>query len=174
MEIERKFLLSSLPEQFNTYEAIEMEQGYLITDGCTLRIRRAGEECYLTLKQKSGNTLSGGIAIENEEYETEIPRQAYEAMKQLVIGGFVTKTRTRIPYLNHVIEVDVFHGALEGLVFAEIEYLDREDALTLPLPSWFSKDVSSDKRFRNTKLRLMEEEEIRDFLTEIRQIALVL
>lgn len=173
MEIERKFLLSALPEDFDSYDSWEMEQGYLITKGCTLRIRKANEDCFLTLKRKDPEVVPG-VAIVNEEFETEIPEASYEALKQLVKSGFIQKTRTRIPYLQHVIEVDVFHGDLEGLVFAEIEYEDREDVLKLPLPTWFSKDVSQDKRFRNTALLRMEPEEIKGFLKEIGEIALVL
>ncbi len=173
MEIERKFLISALPEDFDRYDRFEMEQGYLITKGCTLRIRKANEDCFLTLKRKDPEIVPG-IAIVNEEFETEIPEASYEALKQLVQGGFIQKTRTRIPYLGHVIEVDVFHGDLEGLVFAEIEYKDQDDVLHLPVPTWFSKDVSQDKRFRNTALSRMEPEEIEDFLSEIRETALVL
>ena len=165
MEIERKFLLNSLPEDFDSYPHREMEQGYLITDGCTLRIRKADDDCYLTLKQKPGS--HEGSAIVNEEFETEIPEESYEALKQLVKGGFVRKTRTEIPYLDHVIEVDVFHGNLEGLVFAEIEYRDGDDALTLPLPVWFDRDVSGDRRFRNTKLSEMTKRDAHRLLNEI-------
>ena len=174
MEIERKFLLNSLPDDFDTYDCWEMEQGYLITEGCTLRIRKANEDCFLTLKQKKPLQI-GSVAIENEEFETEIPIESYEALKKLAVGDFIQKTRTRIPYLtNHVIEVDVFHGKLEGLVFAEIEYTDEDDALNLPIPTWFSKDVSMDPRFRNGKLKNMEPKEIEAFLEEIKTVALVL
>ena len=147
MEIERKFLLNSLPEDFDSYPHREMEQGYLITDGCTLRIRKADDDCYLTLKQKPGS--HEGSVIVNEEFETEIPEESYEALKQLVI------------------EVDVFHGNLEGLVFAEIEYRDGDDALTLPLPVWFDRDVSGDRRFRNTKLSEMTKRDAQRLLNEI-------
>ncbi|MBO4697543.1 MAG: adenylate cyclase [Lachnospiraceae bacterium] len=173
MEIEKKFLLSGLPEYFDRYEKLEMEQGYLITQGCTLRIRRANDCCFLTLKQKDPSKAVAGIII-NEEVESEIPRASYEALKQLVKGGFISKTRTLIPYLNHTIEVDEFHGDLQGLIFAEIEYTDADDALHLPIPTWFSKDVSNDRRFRNTNLSEMDEEEIEAFLDEIGKIALVI
>lgn len=174
MEIERKFLLNSLPENFESYDRWDMEQGYLLNDGCTLRIRKANDDCFLTLKQNKPLQI-GNVAIENEEFETEIPQESYEALKRLAIGDFIEKSRTRIPYLdNHVIEVDVFHGKLSGLVFAEIEYTDEQDALLLPIPTWFSKDVSMDSRFRNSNLRNMKEEEIEHFLEEIEETALVL
>ena len=172
MEIERKFLLSGLPEYFDRYEKLEMEQGYLITQGCTLRIRRQNDTCFLTLKRKDPAQKVSGMII-NEEFETEIPEASYEALKQLAVSGFLTKTRTRIPYLGHTIEVDEFHGPLEGLVFAEIEYRDEADARTLPVPTWFSKDVSDDRRFRNTHLLAMREEEIEAFLSEISRYGIV-
>lgn len=173
MEIEKKFLLSGLPEYFDRYEKIEMEQGYLLNKGCTLRIRRANDSCYLTLKQKDPLKAVEGIII-NEEFETEIPQASYEALKRLVKGGFISKTRTLIPYLGHTIEVDEFHEELQGLIFAEIEYTDEADALKLPVPTWFSKDVSNDRRFRNTKLSEMGEDEIEGFLEEIGKYALVI
>ena len=64
MEIERKFLISALPEDFDRYDRFEMEQGYLITKGCTLRIRKANEDCFLTLKRKDPEIVPG-IAIVN-------------------------------------------------------------------------------------------------------------
>lgn len=173
MEIERKFLLSGLPEYFDRYEKLETEQGYLITKGCTLRIRKQNDTCFLTLKRKDPAKNTSGMII-NEEFETEIPEASYEALKQLAVSGFISKTRTRIPYLSHTIEVDEFHGNLEGLVFAEIEYEDEEDALKLPVPAWFSKDVSNDRRFRNTSLSAMDDQEIEEFLDEIGKVALVL
>ena len=51
MEIERKFLINSLPADLNSYPFHLIEQGYLNTDP-VVRVRRQDEEFYLTYKGK--------------------------------------------------------------------------------------------------------------------------
>ena len=48
MEIERKFLVTRLPENLSDYAYHNIEQAYLCTDP-VVRIRRQDEEYYLTL-----------------------------------------------------------------------------------------------------------------------------
>ena len=40
------------------------------------------------------------------------------------------------------IEVDVFKGVYEGVVFAEIEFKSKEQAAQIELPKWFDKEMS--------------------------------
>ncbi len=47
MEIERKFLITELPENLTQYNCRRIEQGYLCT-APVVRIRRQDEEYYLT------------------------------------------------------------------------------------------------------------------------------
>ena len=54
------------------------------------------------------------------------------------------------------IELDVFHGELEGLYFAEVEFPDEETAKTFVLPTWFADDVTFDKRFKNNYIALAD------------------
>ena len=51
MEIERKYLVSELPETLNNYPYRTIEQGYLNTDP-VIRIRRDNEKYELTYKLK--------------------------------------------------------------------------------------------------------------------------
>ena len=51
MEIERKYLVSELPETLNNYPYRTIEQGYLNTDP-VIRIRRDNEKYELTYKSK--------------------------------------------------------------------------------------------------------------------------
>ena len=49
-----------------------------------------------------------------------------------------------IPYKDNLtIELDVFHGVYEGIIFAEIEFESEEQAYNIELPKWFGKDISS-------------------------------
>ena len=49
MEIERKFLISSVPEHLEQYKKRVIEQGYMCT-GPVVRVRRDNDEYYLTYK----------------------------------------------------------------------------------------------------------------------------
>lgn len=152
MEIERKFLIMGSVEAWKKYPCKHMEQGYLCTKGSTLRIRKAEDICYLTLKRNKAVEGAEAGAIVNHEVEEEIPLSSYEYLKNKVDGNMVTKTRYYIPYEAHTIELDVFEGGLEGLVVAEIEYTDTCDAKATKVPEWFGPEVSFDKRFRNSHL----------------------
>ena len=66
MEIERKYLLKKLPDNLNTYNCHEIEQGYLCTEP-VIRIRRQDDEYFLTYKSK-------GLMV-REEYNLPLLRQ---------------------------------------------------------------------------------------------------
>jgi CYTH domain-containing protein len=50
------------------------------------------------------------------------------------------------------IEVDVYSGALTGLVVAEVEFGDDDRADAFDPPSWFGPEVTDDPRFKNQSL----------------------
>ena len=49
MEIERKYLIDSLPSNLDSHPHVEIEHGYLCTTP-TLPVRRIGAQCFLTVK----------------------------------------------------------------------------------------------------------------------------
>ena len=51
MEIERKYLISCLPENLDSYSSHKIEQGYLCTQP-VVRIRRQDDSYILTYKSK--------------------------------------------------------------------------------------------------------------------------
>lgn len=53
-------------------------------------------------------------------------------------------------------ELDVFQGRLLGLVFAEVEFTSVEEANNFHKPTWFGKDVSDDRRYRNSEIAKLE------------------
>ena len=48
--------------------------------------------------------------------------------------------------------MDVFKDRLEGLIFAEVEFPSVELANNFNKPEWLGKDVSDDKRYRNSEI----------------------
>lgn len=153
MEIERKFLVRSLPENPEQYPHSELEQGYISGGGTTVRIRRDGERYLLTIKKKpKGLTSPCEEAMVREEIEEEIDEDLYRRLSSYTETPMLRKTRYRIPYGKYTVELDLYHGVLEGLATAEIEFPSVQEAMAATVPEWFGRDVSGDKRFRNSRL----------------------
>lgn len=153
MEIERKFTIKQLPENLAQYEKKEIEQAYLCSKP-TIRIRKSNDNYILTYKSRLGLDLPESITARTcEEVELPLTKKAYEHLKQKADGNVIAKTRYLIPIdADHKIELDVFHGYLEGLVFAEVEFASEEESAAYQMPDWFLEDVTFDKRYRNSFL----------------------
>lgn len=155
MEIERKFKIKYLPEARKQCEVWEIEQGYLCEKGCTLRVRKTNETCYLTLKHK---VQTDACALVNEEREFEIPPEAYKHLLSKADGNCILKTRYRIPLPGGLTaELDCFHGKLEGLCFVEVEFPDVAASEKFAAPDWFGEEVTFDPAYRNSQLIFAQE-----------------
>lgn len=71
-------------------------------------------------------------------------------LRDIVVRPPLEKTRYRVRHAGHVWEVDVFSGANAGLVIAEVELGDRNEAVEIP--AWAGPEVSDDPRFFNAYL----------------------
>lgn len=142
-EIERKFLVNG--DAWNDGSpGTRIAQGYLSMDADrTVRIRIAGENAWITVK---GRTQG----ITRAEFEYAIPAADARDLLEMCLPSVIDKTRHRIDFGGHVWEVDVFHGANDGLVLAEVE-LDDESVVP-ELPPWLGEEVSHDVRYFNANL----------------------
>lgn len=144
MEIERKYLIQTLPAELGQYPYHIIEQGYLCTEP-VVRIRRQDDDYILTYKSK-------GLMI-REEYNLPLTSAAYEHLKTKADGLIITKTRYVIPLNNQLnIELDVFHGEYEGLYLAEVEFPNEEMANDFIPPDWFGEDVTFSSKYHNSTL----------------------
>lgn len=161
MEIERKFTIAQMPENLEQYERKQIEQAYLCRNP-VVRIRRSNEDYILTYKSKPFLPPSGNITARScEEVELPLTKEAYEHLKEKADGFLITKDRYLIPIgQDRKIELDIFKGQLEGLIFAEVEFASEEEAAAFQLPDWFFKDVTFDERYSNGHLSVMKPEDI--------------
>lgn len=144
MEIERKFLVHTLPENLDDFPHRTLEQGYLCTEP-VVRIRRDEDEYILTYKSKGLMT--------REEYNLPLTRDAYIHLSQKVDGRIIKKERYWIPYNNTLtIELDIFGGDLAPLILAEVEFSSEEEANAFTPPSWFADDVTFSGLYHNSYL----------------------
>lgn len=144
-EIERKFLLKSNDWRAASVRATPVRQGYLSSSPeCSIRVRVAGDEAYLNIK-------SATLGISRSEYEFAIPvLDALEILDQFCRDRCLEKTRHDVPHAGHRWEIDVFAGANEGLVVAEIELGAVDEAFERP--PWLGEEVSHERRYYNVCL----------------------
>lgn len=144
MEIERKFLIDTLPENLSQYPFHQLEQGYLCTEP-VVRIRREDDDYYLTYKSK-------GLMV-REEYNLPLTKEAYEHLLPKVDGLLISKKRYLLPLKNALtIELDIFEGELAPLTLAEVEFDTEEAANAFIPPEWFGKDVTYSTEYHNSTL----------------------
>ena len=161
MEIERKYLIDKkmLPTDYKDQPHSELEQAYIITDP-VLRIRRKDDEYILTYK-------SSGL-MSRQEIEMPLTKEAYDNLIKKTEGAVISKTRYRIPEKDDLtIELDIFHKAFEGLILAEVEFPDEDMANAYIPPAWFSKDVTMENTFHNSRLSSLNKDEISELLNAL-------
>lgn len=144
MEIERKYLVKTLPENLESYPCKEIEQGYLNTDP-VVRIRRSNDNYILTYKGK-------GLMV-REEYNLPLNAESFAHLKEKIDGRLIKKRRYLIPYNDkYTIELDVFDGDLAPLQLAEVEFETEEEANSFLPPEWFGEDVTFSTTYHNSTL----------------------
>lgn len=144
MEIERKYLISQLPDNLSAYPCRIIEQGYLNTNP-VIRIRKDNDKYELTYK-------SGGL-MAREEYNLPLTQDGYEHLLLKIDGRLIRKKRYMIPLTDSLtIELDVFEDDLAPLILAEVEFPDESSANTFTPPDWFGDDVTFCGIYHNSYL----------------------
>ena len=142
IETERKFLVLDDGYKAQAVDSHRIRQGYIAHDmGRSVRVRILDDRGILTVK---GPFIGVGS---RPEWEKEISLQEAEDLFLLCKPGSVDKTRWIVPAGERVFEVDEFHGENEGLVMAEIELGNSDEAFARP--SWLGEEVTGDKRYYN-------------------------
>lgn len=149
IEIEHKFLVLNDAFLPLATEHYTIRQGYLSTDPMrTIRVRQKGDKAYLTIKSKTDPTT-----LARFEWEREISLDDAQALFPLCLPNMIDKERYIVPWQGLKIEIDIFHGANEGLRIAEIEMSDID--MQLPdLPDFIGDEVSHDNKYSNANLTI--------------------
>ncbi len=145
-EIERKFLPPELPDAAKGLSATAIEQGYVvITDALEVRLRRAAERRVLTIKRGSGEV--------REEVEIGLSDEHFELLWPLTESRRLRKDR-RVYSLaeGRVAELDSYHGKLEGLLVAEVEFDSESECADFVAPTWLGREVTGERRYSNQAL----------------------
>ena len=145
LEIERKFLVDAKAWEIQPkgIPAI-ISQSYLLnTIEKTIRLRIKDKDAYVTIK---GPTKG----ITRAEFEYKIPIADAQIMMDTFNLKVLTKKRFEVRMNKTLWEIDVFEGALSGLILAEVE-LQSEDE-TFEKPPWLGQEVSHLAAYYNANL----------------------
>lgn len=145
LEIERKFIVAGDAWRNVIETTKSIVQAYIAVDGDTsVRVR-------ITDNEKAQITVKIGIsAMIRNEFEYVIPIADARALADANVDRQIEKTRHIVHSGGFVWEVDVFSGALSGVVVAEVEMNSETDDPALP--SWLGREVTEDPAYSNAML----------------------
>lgn len=152
-EIERKYTLSALPPKFENI--IKITQKHIFKDTiCSIRVRKS-ENIYTKEKIYTHTIKARGADMQKYsiyELEEKITEQEFEQIDPFIGSRPVEKYRIIAPLQNGLkAEIDVFRGFLKGLIIAEVEFSNVNQAENFKMPSWFNEAVPH-REFSNRKL----------------------
>ena len=140
MEIEKKYLVSHIPDNLDEFHCRHIEQGYLSTNP-VVRVRR-----------------------DNDKYNLPLTMESYEHLIKKADGNIISKKRYELPDSSgHTIELDIFEGVFEGTVLAEVEFSTVEEADNYIAPDFFIKDVTNDSEYHNSNMSKKRFDQWKDY-----------
>lgn len=164
MEIEKKYLIKSIPDNLDNYRHYDIEQAY-ISASPAIRVRKKGVYLDGNLSPTYILTVKGKGLIKREEFELTLEKNEYDNLLKKAEGNVITKCRYLIPLTEGLsLELDIFEGIFKGLVMGEIEFPDEDSAKKYNPPAFIGKEVTFDERFHNSVMSTMSEADISDLL----------
>jgi len=143
MEIERRFLLETVPPELMSQEGNRIQQGYIVSeDEREVRLRCTEKAQVLTVKE--------GMGIARGEVEVLLTRAQFDDLWPLTEGRRLAKVRRTFRWEGHLVEVDNFEPPHSPLVIAEIEFDDLATAHAFTPPKGFGREITDDIEYRNS------------------------
>ncbi len=147
-EIERKYLLRTVPATARQMPSVEIEQGWLPGTRVVERLRRVSSDGDPVLYR----TVKSGGGLVRLELEEETSRELFENIWPLTEGRRVLKRRHLVPDEGLTWEIDQFLD--RDLVLAEVELPSRD--ATVEVPDWLQpyvvREVTGEAEFSNRYL----------------------
>jgi CYTH domain-containing protein len=142
IELERTFLVKSIPPECKNVEGLDLLDIYLPTSAVhpVLRIRQRGNKMVITKKQ----ILNGTDSSEMSEDTIPLSNEEYEEMTQLK-GKRLHKKRHTFKQKNNTVDIDVYLDDLAGLVVADFEFENIDEKNAFVAPAWCLADVTQEK-----------------------------
>lgn len=157
-EIERKFIVSTLPD-LSQIQPLEYERYFLhISPTSELRIQRKGDRYELERKVSQEEII-------DQKYKLPLSQEEFEELKKLC-----TKGLSRRSYIIEDIpgaSLKIYNNVYDGLIRAEVEFLTKEEAEAFIPPEWFGREITGMPLAKDKKLVHLSREE---FLHELQSL----
>ncbi len=150
VEIERKFLVADGSWRSQAVRHEHLRDGLIShSPERKVRVRIRDGSATLTIKAKKQG-------IRDVEFEYPIPLSDAQELLASHCGGLVLdKTRYYVPHAGFEWHVDVYEGALDGVVLAEVELADEHGEP--PLPRWVGAEVTGRPEYKKINLQRMRQ-----------------
>lgn len=157
LEVERKFLIHQLPPEILRIKPEYIKQGYLTrSEEREVRIRKKGHRHFLTVKDR-GN-------MSRREYETPLKKNSFLTLWPATRGARIEKERRLVPYGELFLEIDIYQGALSGLITGEVEFPHISRAADFTVPDYFKEELTYNEKLKNSNLASMNTYELNALL----------
>ncbi len=154
-EIERKFLIKSLPD-LSQSRCISYERYFLSNDpGFEERIQKKGEDYEIERKFKISD-------LSRKTEKQPISKEGFELLKKSVSRSIIRDSYDISS--SPRITIKIYHGDHEGLVRAEVEFTSEEEAKSFVPPDWMGEEITNTKLGRDSELVKLSQEEFEDIL----------
>jgi CHAD domain-containing protein/CYTH domain-containing protein len=147
-EIERKYLLRSIPPAARVAPALRIEQGWLPGQRIAERVRRVQDGG----QEHRFRTIKAGTGLSRLEVEEELAPSLFDHLWPLTEGRRVVKQRHRVNDCGLVWEIDDFTD--RQLVLAEVELPSEETPVNPPewLQPYVIREVTGEDEYVNLNL----------------------
>ena len=149
IEIERKFVLDSIPDHIKSCKSARIVQHYIkMTGQNEIRVRHTEPSTYeIAIKSKGG--------LKRMEWEQRIPHGIYEAIANDPNNLIVDKRRYYVPYGQFTLEIDEYSNPTHQPTM-ECEFETEQESKSFVLPDWAvevnATDVTGNKAFSNANI----------------------
>jgi CHAD domain-containing protein/CYTH domain-containing protein len=148
VEIERKFLLTGVPDLAREVAPLEIDQGWIAGELVNERVRRTRS----AETDSFSRTIKLGSGVVRSEFEEAMTSDVFESMWPLTVNRRISKRRYQVPDGDLTWEIDEFTD--RELVLAEVELPDEETET--PLPHWLKpyvvREVTGEPEYVNVNL----------------------
>jgi len=144
-EIERKFLIRTIPFTLIDYIPIFIKQGYIfVSESEEIRIRSFNKVYLMTIKIGKG--------LKRHEFEVAINKDQYSSLWTLTKGKRIYKSRYELKVNECRIFIDVFKKNLKKTTIVEVEFDNIKKAREFQPPDWFGKEITDSPGYYNKNL----------------------
>lgn len=165
IEEERRYLVTSLPQGVRGSTEFMRIVDYYIA-GTRLRLRRMESSAGETLAFKLGQKYQPEDLQVHQAIMTNMYLDEGEYRKLRALGGAeIIKRRYAYEFEQLLYSLDVFEGALQGLILAEIEQRPEVKLSSLTVPGFAAQEVTGDPRFNGGYLAVLDAEQLHELLS---------